>query len=140
MSRRCARVLTGVRVSANRSQYQSIAIIQLVSGILNVVAIPYLIFVGLGAFGGAVTAFCTMGLCPIGVGCGIPPLLLVPLGILEVVSGIVLLALEEPKPSFARSIAIVEIFSVLVGGLLSAVAGVVVLLLLAGIDKKPEIY
>ena len=126
-------------------QLQTIAIIQLVSGLVNILLMAALVTITLTAVGGTAgtcvsVIFAMLG-CPLGcVGvlgwaCGLWGLALLPIGLFEVVAGGVALVNPEPSPTLIRAAAIAEMASLLFGGLNSAVAGVAVWSLL----KDPDV-
>ncbi|MBN2798043.1 MAG: hypothetical protein JXX28_02760 [Deltaproteobacteria bacterium] len=117
-------------MNAIPSQLQTAAILQLVSGILNVIALWYVASMGLAVLGGAVTGCVTLGACPIGVACGIPPMALILVGVLEIVAGILTIARVSGTHRIPTYVAYLELASLLLGGLVSAIVGGVVLILM----------
>lgn len=108
------------------AKLKTVAVVQIVSGALNVFFLGWFTSMMLGGVAGALTAVVTLGICPIGVLCGLPPWLLIPLGILELVAGIMGLASpSQGSAKLAKIVSYVEVGSILLGGLLSCVAGVV---------------
>lgn len=99
------------------------AIVQLVSGLLNMFVMPLFGSMFLSTFCGIFTG----GLCSC---IGVVTCLLWPVGLLEVVGGA--LGLMDPRAhaSTMKLISYVEIASIVLGGLLSAAAGVAVQVLL----------
>ena len=113
-----------------------IGVVQLVSGALNVVLMWWFMGTVAGTVGGMCTALATLGVFPIGVLCGFVALVLLPIGIAEIASGIVVLAAPASSRTFATVMAVIEIVSLLFGGLISAVAGIVALILLRDEEVK----
>lgn len=111
------------------------AILQVVSGALNLMIMWWVVSMTAGLVGGVCTGIITLGACPIGVVCGLPGYLLIPIGIFELVAGIMGLTNAGSAGKVMRVAAWVELASLLVGGLLSAAAGVFGLLQF----KEPEV-
>ena len=110
------------------ASFKTIGILQLVSGLLQ---IPtwFIVFVcgsnGIACVGGALTAF--LGGC--GAFCGFGAfisVLLLPIGFLEILSGILTLATKEPHRGFIKGVAVLEMAGLLCGGLIGAIVGVLV--------------
>lgn len=104
------------------SQVTTAAVAQLVSGLLNIFVFPAIGVVVIGGSCGLLTIF--LGGC--GSLVGFLALLLVPIGIAEVVAGILGLANPKTGVSVMRIVGYVELASILFGGLISAVVGGVV--------------
>ena len=127
-------------------QLQTIAAIQLVSGLVNILFMAALVTISLTAAGATAgtcvgVVFAVLG-CPLGCvgvlgwGCGLWGLALLPIGLFEVVAGgMGLVNSDTSSPTLIRAAAIVEMASLLFGGLGSAVAGVAVWSLL----KDPDV-
>ena len=118
-------------------QLKAIGIIHIVSGIIQFPMAMMLTFCGSYFF----ACVCGIITAPIG-GCGacmglagFVCLLLVPIGVLEIVTGVLVLVAEPPSRLLIRVTAAVEILGVLFGGLIGAIVGIVVLSMLA----RPEI-
>ena len=118
-------------------QLRTIGIIHIVSGLIQFPIAIVLTFCGSYFFAcicGIITA--PIGGCGACVGvAGFVCLLLIPIGILEVITGVVILVAEPPSRLLIRVTAAVEILGVLFGGLIGAIVGLVVLSMLA----RPEI-
>jgi len=108
----------------------AVGIVQLVSGGLNVAMMWWLAGTAAGTVGGMCTGLLTLGVFPIGVVCGVICFVLIPVGILEIVSGIFVLAAPERCRTLATVTGIIELVSLVCGGLLSAIAGLVTIILL----------
>lgn len=131
-------------------QLQAVAILQLVSGALNLFLIWYFASSAWALLG--TSASCVVGMilgllgsavgCPLGflfaycgLGCGAIGLALIPVGFLELVAGIAGLVQPRGAGTLGRVAAWAEIGSLLAGGLISCVVGVVVLVLY----RAPEV-
>lgn len=104
-------------------KFKTVGILYIVSGAINV-----LFAAGAGSFllgfvGGICTGIVTLGMCPIGSLCGFFPLLLIPLGIVEAVSGILVLTNPQSVKGFIRYLPYAQIPSFALGGLVAAVIG-----------------
>jgi len=82
------------------------------------------------------TGLLTLGLFPIGVLCGVLCAILIPVGILEIVSGIFILAAPQKCRTLAMVTGIIELVSLIFGGLLSAIAGLVTIILMKDENVK----
>src|SRR5687767_11050760 len=112
------------------------AILQIVSGAINLTVMWWLVGMVVGTSCGGVTALLSLGACPIGVFCGLVSWFLIPLGLLELVAGILGLANPRGGGSLMRVVAILEMVSLLCGGLGSFVAGAIGIGLLADPEVK----
>ncbi|HHO49547.1 MAG TPA: hypothetical protein ENK18_01450 [Deltaproteobacteria bacterium] len=122
------------------TKLKQIAILQLISGVLNVCVMAAAVSLALGASSGLVSTLCGASLalvgCPIGClgplgsACGFWGLLLLPIGIGEIVSGITVLAHPQGAVNLLRLTTLAELSSLLFGGVISTVVGVVSLRLL----------
>lgn len=112
------------------------AVTQLVSGLVNLFVMWWLggMVVGLGC--GAASGVVTLGMCPFGGLCGFVPWLLIPLGVFELVGGIIGLANPKGGGKMLRIVAFAELAGVLVGGFGSLVAGGLSLFLLSDGEVK----
>lgn len=129
-------------------QYKTAAIAQIVSGVVNMLLMAAVISVTLSGVFGTIGLTCGTILlsaaCPAGCigwlmpACGLWGLVLLPIGFAEVMAGVY--ALTEPRKGapFVRGVAVLELVSVLFGGLPSAVVGGCVLMLLG--DPKVALY
>lgn len=108
------------------------AILQIVSGVVNFFIMPTLVYFFVGGFC-AIATFIIGGL---GGLCGTVGCLLVPVGLFEIVSGI--LALTNPKGSagLMKICAYVEMGSVLLGGIPAAIVGFLVMNALGNDEVK----
>jgi len=110
---------------------KSTAILQLVSGIITVTFMACVSYLTIGT----TLAVCTFFIGGLGGICGLVGLLLVPVGIFEIVSGI--LGLTNPKAGakVMQICSYVEMGSILLGGLSTAIAGGVALAMM----NNPEV-
>ena len=120
----------------------AVGLTQIVSGMLS------LSVMALGWFfmGSTVGGFCSMfacaivslGMCPLPVGivCGLVGVLPLILGLMEIISGAVLLGLQEQAKKFALVVGVLEILSIIYGGVLSLIAGIVVVTVLPKVGQQ----
>lgn len=119
------------------SRFRAAAIVQLVSGLVNLFVVSWVSSFLWVTIGGSVSVFvmavCTLGVCPLPVGalCGFAGIGIALVAILEIVGGAVGLANPEKAKAPMMGIAGVGIFSVLLGSPVAVVTGAVVLMLLA---------
>jgi hypothetical protein len=113
------------------SNLKAAAILQLVSGLITTTVMCFLSYFTIGMIGG----LCTFFIGGLGAICGIVAWALIPIGIFEIVSGIVGLANPKAGAPIMKVCSFVELGSILVGGLTTAIAGGVVMALL----RNPEI-
>jgi len=125
-------------------QLTTIAVLQLVSGVINLFFAWWLAATAWGTVG--TLASCGVGMvlgflgslvgCPLGflvsycgMACGAIGMLLIPIGALELVAGIMGLAQPGGSGSLGKLAAWAEVLSLLAGGLVSGVIGIVSLVL-----------
>ena len=105
-------------------KFQTLAILQLVAGICNVLfgwAIGFTVW----TFGGAFcTAILTFGLCPFGGFCGFLSFLVVPLGMLEMLVGILMLANPQVIRGYVAWLPFLQIPAVFLGDFVSPLVGI----------------
>ena len=111
------------------------AIVQLVSGLVNVFMMAGFAFFALSTLGGIVTTICTLGLFPVGWCCGFLGLLLMPVGLVEIVAGVLGLTNNPSAGKVIGMTVYLEMASLLCGGIGSAIAGFVV----RGMLSDPEV-
>ncbi len=117
------------------AKLQTIGILQLISGILNLTLVWWLWFMLLSV-GASVCAAFTMGFGIVTYICAIVPWLLIPIGIFEVVTGVFVLAKPEASRTLLTIAAIAEIVSIVFGGVVSCVVGIVALVLVNDSEVK----
>jgi type IV secretory pathway VirB6-like protein len=112
------------------------AILQIISGVINFFVMPMVVWFGVSIFA-SMCAFCTAGLGGITYMCGFVSCLLPPIGIAEMIVGAI--ALTNPKQGipFGRIVSMVEMGSILAGGLISAIIGFVTMRMY-GADEVTE--
>jgi hypothetical protein len=101
------------------AQIQQTAILQLISGLVTMTMMACISYLTIGT----VAAICTFFLGGIGAVCGIVAFALVPIGIFEIVSGILGLTNPEKAGQVMKICSYVEIAAILFGGLSTAIAG-----------------
>jgi hypothetical protein len=84
--------------------------------------------------GGCVTGILTCGLFPIGVLCGFAGFLVLPIGMIELLVGILAMAQPATVKGFIKYMPFIQIPSLLLGGVISPLAGGVALMLLRDPD------
>ncbi len=109
------------------AQIKQTAILQLISGILTMTIMMCVSWTTLST----VSAICTFGLLPI---CGLFSFILVPIGIFEIVSGI--LGLTNPRSAgpVMKICSYIEMGSILFGGVSTAIAGGVAMSMLSNAE------
>lgn len=106
------------------------AVLQLTSGLLDVVLVSWTTWLGISCVCGLVT----LPLLTAGSACGLVGFLLIPVGLLEIGAGF--WGLQDPRQGVAamRYVSVLQILALCFGGLSTAVTGVVVRRLLASDD------
>lgn len=105
------------------------AIVQLVSGVVNLLIVSWLSSMLWVTIGGPISmvvmAICTLGICPLPVGslCGFVGLLIGPLAVLEIVSGIVGLATPAGNRPLVMVTAVLELLSLFLVNPVAVIAG-----------------
>ena len=110
------------------------AILQLVSGLLNFMVMPVVVYMTVGMCCGVLTIW--MG--GLGAVCGCVGLGLWPIGIFEIVSGGMTLANPKSGGKIMKICTYVELGSILCGGLISCIAGGVIMSMLK--DEEVTAY
>ncbi len=108
-------------------------LLQITSGVLNVFVVSWMAYFAI-ATGGSFVWICTMGLCPAFL-CGLAGFLLVPIGIFEILSGILIMTNNPSALQVQRLVSIVQKVSILFGG----VGSVVVSFVVDGMINSPEV-
>lgn len=114
------------------SRLTGAAISQLVSGVVNLFGMWWIASMFYMTVCGGVTALLTAGACPFGTICGFAPWLLIPLGLIEVIAGILGLASPRSAVTLIKVTAVLEILAFAAGGIGSLVAGVIAIVLASG--------
>lgn len=114
------------------SRLTGAAIAQLVSGVVNLFGMWALASMFYMTVCGGITALITAGACPFGTVCGFAPWLLIPLGLLEIIAGILGLASPRSAVTLIKVTAVLEIVAIAAGGLGSLVAGIIAIVLASG--------
>jgi len=106
-------------------KFQTLGILQLVAGICNVL-FGWWIGLTVWTMGGTFcSAIATLGLCPIGGLCGFVSLLILPLGFVEIVVGILMLANPQMVRSFVGWLPFFQLPALLLGDFISPIMGIV---------------
>ena len=113
------------------SNLKAAAILQLVSGLVSMTLMCFVSYMTIGLVGGV----CTFFIGGLGAICGLAAWALIPIGIFEMVSGIVGLANPKAGAPLMKVCSVVELVSILFGGVTTAIAGGVVMALM----RNPEI-
>jgi len=124
-----------------RLRVDGLAALQIVSGLFNLLVMTWVSTavagVGTAVLGALATCLCPVGLA--GTTCGLWPFALVPIGVLEVVTGVLALARRPAWPALASLTATAEVVSVAFGGLGSFVVGLVALRVLREDEVQQEL-
>lgn len=99
------------------------AVVQLVSGMLNLFVTWWVSGFIVSTAGAVCSSIVSLGTCPLGVFCGFASWALIPLGLAEVIVGIVGLINPKSSGTAIRYMAFIEIPSILIGGVGSLIAG-----------------
>jgi hypothetical protein len=110
-------------------KYQILAVLQIVAGACNVffgwaVASMILSFVA-----GTCTTIFTLGLCPVGFFCGMFSWLILPIGMCEIVMGILMLASPNSVKGIVGWVPLAQLPTFLLGDFMSPIIGLVGLML-----------
>ena len=116
------------------AQIRTAATLEIVAGGVNLLLTWWLASTALSCGWGMVTSVFTLGLCPIGVFAGFLSFVLIPLGLLEVLAGVLVLTDSRNARLFFGWLPWLQLASLLVGGLSSAVFGLAVWVML----REPE--
>lgn len=110
-------------------KFQTLAILQIVGGICNIV-FGWWFGSMLWMFGGTFcSAILTLGLCPIGGMCGFVSFLIVPLGFVELLVGILMLASPQSVRGFVSWMPFLQLPAFLLGDFVSPILAIVGLVL-----------
>jgi hypothetical protein len=116
-------------------KYQALAIIQIIAGLCNlffgwIVSSMLLTFVA-----GTCTGILTLGLCPFGFFCGFLSWLIIPVGVGEVVFGLLMLLSPDTVKGLVGWMPFLQLPTVLIGDFVSPIVGIVALAL----SRDPEV-
>jgi len=112
-------------------QIKQVAILQLVSGLVTLFFMTCVSWFTIATVG----AVCTFFLGGLGGVCGLVSMLLIPIGIFEIVSGVIGLTNPEGAGPIMKICSYVEVVGILFGGLSTALAGGVSMTML----NQPEV-
>lgn len=110
------------------------AIAQLVSGVVSIFIVMPAVYFGWTMFALGFGAL-TLGLGTIVGCCGWSACIFLPLGVVEIIAGVLGLTNNPAAVTMGRIVAFVEIASILLGGVTTCVAGIVALVMF----NKPEV-
>ncbi|MEZ4236821.1 MAG: hypothetical protein R3F59_11845 [Myxococcota bacterium] len=116
-------------------KFQMMGILQLAAGVCNVFfgwAVGSMVW---GTVGTACSAIATLGLCPIGFLCGFVSFLIVPVGVIEIVMGLLMLISPQSVRGLVAWMPLLQIPMILLGDLISPVMGIVGFIL----GRDPEV-
>jgi hypothetical protein len=114
---------------------QTAGILQIASGALNIFFMAGVSYFLLAVGFGFITAIMTCGFLPVGVFCGFGGFLLIPVGILEIVTGVLLLTDNESATNLSGITSKVQKASILCGGL----GSIIISFIVDGILREPEV-
>ena len=116
-------------------KFQTLAILQIAAGAFNFV-IGWWISSMLLVFGGTFcSGIATCGVCPIGGLCGFASFLIVPLGIVEILVGVLMLASPQSVRGFVPWLPFLQIPALFLGDFVSPILGIVGFVL----TRDPEV-
>src|SRR4051812_41171223 len=123
-------------------QLRNAAIVQIVGGVIDLLIGWFLAScvwsIG-GTLVGTVLTVCTLGMCPVGMLCsfgGFFGFLIIPLGILEIISGVVGLTSPQSAGTLMRITAALGVAGLLLGSVTSLVSGATVLMMMRSADVR----
>jgi hypothetical protein len=119
----------GGRMENPPDQLKTAAIVQLVGGLIDLVVGAWIA----SFIWTCISGVCTLGMCPIG---GLLGLLVVPLAILEIISGIVGLTNPKSAGMIMKITSFLSMGGILLGSISSLVAGVIVFMQLSNPEVK----
>lgn len=116
-------------------KFQTLGILQLVAGICNVF-FGWWFGMTILTFGGTFcSAIMTLGICPIGGMCGFASLLIVPVGFVEILVGILMLANPQMVRGLVGWMPFMQLPALLLGDFISPILGIVGFVL----TRDPEV-
>ncbi len=110
-------------------------VVQILSGVVNLFIMSWMVsalWATVGSFvTGMILAICTLGLCPLPIGMvgALAWIVIVPVALIEITSGILVIVMGRRMKAFALVTSILEGLTTLVGNPVGAVAGLVSLIL-----------
>lgn len=116
-------------------KFRTIGILYAVAGLVNIMIGWFLGYMIWGVGCGVCVMVATLGLCPFGFFCGFIAMLMIPLGVLELTIGILAIGNPEAVKRVVGYLPLIEIPSLLLGGIVSPVIAIVALVLL----RDPEV-
>jgi hypothetical protein len=116
-------------------KFQTIAVLQIVSGVCNVFFGWWLGWAVWTLAGTVCVGIMTLGMCPFGAICGFCSWLIIPLGLVEVTVGILMLASPQAVRGFTTWLPLLQLPALLLGDFISPTIGLVSLFLC----RDPEV-
>jgi hypothetical protein len=116
-------------------KFQTMAVLQIVAGVCNMFFGWWIGMVLWSTFGTVCTGVMTLGLCPFGMFCGMLSLAIVPIGMVELLVGILMLASPQTVKGFVAWLPLLQIPMIFLGDLISPVLGIASF----AIGRDPEV-
>ena len=116
------------------AQIRTAATLEVVSGGVNLLLTWWLASTAMSCGFGTITSVFTLGMCPFGLFAGFLSWLLIPLGLLEILAGVLVLTDSRNARIFLPWLPFLQVASLLVGGLSSAIFGLATWIIL----RDPE--
>ena len=116
-------------------QYKTLGIANLIGGLVNVTFGAFIASMIWSMGAGTCTTVCTFGLCPIGFMFGFVGMLVWPVGMIEVVIGLLTLAQPESVKGANKFLPFVQFGAILLGDIVSPILGVVGMMM----TRDPEV-
>lgn len=111
-------------------QIKTVSALYLVAGVINI-SFGWIIASSLWTFGaGMCTGLLTCGACPIGVACGVVAFAVIPVGLVEIIAGIIGLTNPDGAKGLISMLPFGMVPSILLGDIISPIVGVLALVML----------
>ena len=119
-------------------QYKTLGIANLIGGLVNVTFGAFIASTIWSLGAGTCTTVCTFGLCPIGFMFGFVGMLVWPVGMIEVVIGLLTLAQPDSVKGAYKFLPFAQFGAILLGDIVSPILGVVGMMMTR--DKEVAAY
>ena len=106
-------------------RYRLIGALMMVNGMINMTMGWFIAMYVWGICGSMCTGLITLGMCPFGVVCAFVPILILPLAMMELVTGILIIASPEQSRPMMSWLPWVQIGAIFLGDVLSPIVGLV---------------